>query len=155
MAKKSKAAVSKTGRRGGRKPGAWTLISPDALRAWRDENKVSRAHLASMLGVSSTSVQNWETGHAVATTKTQQRLVELTKRAPGQPQTTRPAASTAANGATAHTSAESPTLIQATASIVTEAIRAKRQGCGAEGARGAHPHRPRRLVLSSWKTPLR
>jgi DNA-binding transcriptional regulator YiaG len=62
--------------RGGRKPGAWTLLTPEALRAWREANKVSRARLAIMLGVSSTSVQNWETG-TVASVKIQQRLAEL------------------------------------------------------------------------------
>ena len=80
MAKRSKKVVSANNmprkRSGGRRPGAWTLVTPEALRTFRSENKLSRARLASMLGVSSTSVQNWETG-AVASLKVQQRLAEL------------------------------------------------------------------------------
>lgn len=63
-------------RRGGRRPGVWKLLTPDKLRAYREEHKISRVRLAQMLGVSSTSVQNWETG-TVATLKIQQRLAEL------------------------------------------------------------------------------
>jgi transcriptional regulator with XRE-family HTH domain len=63
-------------RRGGRKPGTWTLLTEDKLREWRAANKVSRARLAKMLGVSSTSIQNWEFG-TVASMKMQRRLAEL------------------------------------------------------------------------------
>ena len=63
-------------RRGGRKPGEWKLVTPEQLRDYRSTNKISRARLAQMLGVSSTSVQNWETG-TVASMKIQQRLAEL------------------------------------------------------------------------------
>lgn len=63
-------------RRGGRKPGVWKLLTPEKLKAYREEHKISRVRLAQMLGVSSTSVQNWETG-TVATLKIQQRLAEL------------------------------------------------------------------------------
>lgn len=80
MAKPSKKVVSANNtprkRSGGRRPGAWTLVTPEALRTFRSENKLSRARLALMLGVSSTSVQNWETG-TVASMKIQQRLAEL------------------------------------------------------------------------------
>jgi DNA-binding XRE family transcriptional regulator len=68
--------AKKGGRRGGRKPGEWKLVKPEQLREYRATNKVSRARLAQMLGVSSTSVQNWETD-TVATMKIQQRLAEL------------------------------------------------------------------------------
>ncbi|MCO5170201.1 MAG: helix-turn-helix domain-containing protein [Planctomycetes bacterium] len=63
-------------RRGGRKPGEWKLITPEQLKDYRSEHKISRARLAQMLGVSSTSVQNWETG-TVASMRIQQRLSEL------------------------------------------------------------------------------
>lgn len=130
MAKKQNpSAKRKTGaRRGGRKPGAWTLLTPQALRGWREEHKMSRANVATTLGVSSTSIQNWETGHAVATTKMQQKLVDLMKApVPAAPTPSRRGATpSASNGAAlrAHAVIGDPTLIQATASIVVEAIRA-------------------------------
>lgn len=68
-------------RRGGRKPGVWKLVTPEKLKAYRDENRVSRARMAQMLGVSTTSVQNWETG-TVASMKIQQRLAELISAGP-------------------------------------------------------------------------
>lgn len=78
VSKKAHVAPASTTRkgRGGRKPGVWTLLTPEKLRDYRDRNRISRARLAAMLGVSSTSVQNWETG-TVASTKIQQRLAEL------------------------------------------------------------------------------
>lgn len=69
-------AVLDKRRRGGRKPGEWKLITPEQLRDYRSEHRISRARLAQMLGVSSTSVQNWETG-TVASMRIQQRLAEL------------------------------------------------------------------------------
>jgi DNA-binding transcriptional regulator YiaG len=69
-------APAKSKRRGGRKPGEWRLLQPEQLKDYRASNKISRARLAQMLGVSSTSVQNWETG-TVASMKIQQRLAEL------------------------------------------------------------------------------
>lgn len=69
-------AVADKRRRGGRKPGEWKLVTPEQLKEYRAEHKISRARLAQMLGVSSTSVQNWETG-TVASMKIQQRLAEL------------------------------------------------------------------------------
>ena len=68
-------------RRGGRKPGEWKFVTADEIKAFREEHRVSRARLASALGVSSTSVQNWETG-TVATLKTQQQLAEIMKAGP-------------------------------------------------------------------------
>lgn len=126
MAKKKPATGRKAGRgRSGRKPGAWTLVTPEALRGWREKHKMSRASVAKSLGVSSTSIQNWETGHAVATTKMQQRLADMMKApaaaAPGRG----PSGTPATNGATAHAATNGdPTVIQATASIVVEALRA-------------------------------
>jgi DNA-binding XRE family transcriptional regulator len=87
---------------------------------------MSRASVAKTLGVSSTSIQNWETGHSVATTKMQQRLADLMK-APASAATSGrgPSGTPAANGATPHAATNGdPALIQATASIVIEALRA-------------------------------
>ena len=113
--------------RGGRRPGTWTLITPESLRAWREKNGVSRASVATMLGVSSTSVQNWETGHAIATTKTQQRLAELTSGAPAGAQAAGGRRGAAAAGAAAAPRASggdaNGALIEGTAAIVVEAIR--------------------------------
>lgn len=66
-------------RRGGRQPGKWELVDPLEFRRWRDQQKLSRARVASLLGVSSTSVQNWETGNAVPSRRYQERLAELMK----------------------------------------------------------------------------
>lgn len=124
---KKPAAARKAGRgRGGRKPGTWTLVSPAELRGWREKHKMSRGSVAATLGVSSTSIQNWETGHAVATTKMQQKLADLMKApAPAAPAPSRRGATPSAlNGAAPHAVNGDPNLIQATASIVVEAIRA-------------------------------
>lgn len=137
MAKKKPSATRKTGtRRGGRKPGAWTLLTPEALRGWREKNKMSRANVASTLGVSSTSIQNWETGHAVATAKMQQKLADLMN-APATPGAAtsrgkRTAPATPTNGSAPHAANGDPTLIQATASIVVEAIRAGKKNVSAK-----------------------
>ncbi len=124
---RKKPVVGRSGsRRGGRKPGAWTLITPQALRGWRESQKMSRAGVASALDVSSTSVQNWEMGAAVATPKMQQRLADLIK-APAPsgaaPKRGKSAAPTSSNGAGSRSVNGDPVLIQATASIVVEAIR--------------------------------
>lgn len=75
MAKKK---AKKTGRRGGgRTPGAWTLLTQDALKTFRREGKLSRARLAELLGVSSGSIMNWETGRSVPVTRTQEQIVAL------------------------------------------------------------------------------
>ncbi|MCO5170081.1 MAG: helix-turn-helix transcriptional regulator [Planctomycetes bacterium] len=54
----------------------WKLLTPEKLKAFRAEHKVSRARLAQMIGVSTTSIQNWESG-TVASLKVQHRLAEL------------------------------------------------------------------------------
>lgn len=69
-------------RRGGRKAGTWTVVTPEKIRAYREANGISRATLARLLGVSSTSVVNWETGRAVASLPIQARLQELLTREP-------------------------------------------------------------------------
>lgn len=126
MAKKK---VRGAKRRGGRKPGTWTLLTPESLRAWRGASGMSRAALASMLDVSSTSVQNWETGHAVATAKMQQRLAELMK-APADrvaapaPEAKRTAAAAPSRKATPAPAEINGNLVQATTAIVVEAIKA-------------------------------
>jgi len=65
-------------RGGGRKKGEWRLLRPEQLVEYRENNKISRASLAGMMGVSSTSIQNWETG-TVPTLRYQQRLAEIIK----------------------------------------------------------------------------
>lgn len=126
MAKKKQVPRRIGTRRGGRRPGAWTLLTPQALRGWREKHQMSRGRVATALGVSSTSIQNWETGHAVATTKMQQKLADMMS-APSPsgaaPNRARPTAP-ASNGAAPRSANGDPTLIQATASIVVEAIRA-------------------------------
>ncbi|MCO5164866.1 MAG: helix-turn-helix domain-containing protein [Planctomycetes bacterium] len=52
------------------------MLTPEKLKAFRAENRISRARLAELLGVSSTSVQNWET-NTVASMKIQERLAQL------------------------------------------------------------------------------
>lgn len=73
MAKKK---VSSKGvrRGGGRKPGSWSAVQQEQIKAFREKHRVSRQTLARLIGVSSTSVQNWETGAAIATTKLQLKL---------------------------------------------------------------------------------
>lgn len=63
-------------KRAGRKPGVWKYVTPEQLREFRASGQVSRARIASALGVSSTSVQNWESGRA-AMPRLQKRLAEL------------------------------------------------------------------------------
>lgn len=78
MAKKTKKkSRKKTGRRGGRKPGQWVHVTQEAVGKFRTNAKLSRAKLAEMLGVSNTSVQNWETGYSVPMPRYQQKLAEL------------------------------------------------------------------------------
>jgi DNA-binding transcriptional regulator YiaG len=84
-------------RRGGRKPGAWTHTTPKALREFRATHHMSRGRLAAILGVSSTSVQNWEAGK-VASAKIQERLADIIENgvasaAPPPPRRSGPAAS--------------------------------------------------------------
>jgi transcriptional regulator with XRE-family HTH domain len=83
VAKKTRARGADTDvprkRRGGRRPGSWDLVDPDEFKGWRQEQRLSRARLASALGVSSTSIQNWETGNAIPSRRYQERLAELMK----------------------------------------------------------------------------
>jgi DNA-binding transcriptional regulator YiaG len=71
-----------TKNRGGRKKGSWTETSPDTIRDFRRAGRISRSRLASALGVSATSVQNWEVGLVVATPAMQKKIVELIKSSP-------------------------------------------------------------------------
>jgi len=79
VAKKTRGPTDSRKRRGGRKPGKWELVDPLEFRRWREVHCLSRARLASLLSVSGTSVQNWETGLAVPSRKYQERLAELMK----------------------------------------------------------------------------
>jgi DNA-binding XRE family transcriptional regulator len=63
-------------RRGGRKPGTWSL-EPQAFWDWRVGAKLSRATVGKLLRVSPTSVQNWESGHATPSTKHQLAIAQL------------------------------------------------------------------------------
>lgn len=71
------------GHQAGRKPGAWTLVTPQEIRAFREEHEISRSRLAGALGVSSTTVQNWETNNGVAMPRLQQKVADLIKVGPG------------------------------------------------------------------------
>ena len=79
---------------GGRKRGEWAETTPDQIREFRRSGRVSRTGLAGALGVSATSVQNWEVGLVVAVPAMQKKIAELLKRAPdlGRP---RPASASA------------------------------------------------------------
>lgn len=79
MAKKTRATSGSRKQRGGRKPGKWELVDPLEFRRWREVQRLSRARLAALLSVSGTSIQNWETGHAVPSRKYQERLADLMK----------------------------------------------------------------------------
>lgn len=70
-------AKKKPSRRGGRTPGKWTLLTKDQLRSFRKDSKLSRSALSALLGVSSSSIQNWETERSVPLTRYQEQLVEL------------------------------------------------------------------------------
>lgn len=73
-------SATKTKSRGGRKPGTWISgLDNKKILAWREETHTSRSRLASHIGVSSTSVQNWETGAAIPVRQTQLQLAELMK----------------------------------------------------------------------------
>ena len=72
-------AKKKTARRGGRTPGKWTLLTKEQLRSFRTEAKLSRSALSALLGVSSTSIQNWETERSVPLTRYQEQIVKLMK----------------------------------------------------------------------------
>lgn len=79
---KPEAATKKKGRRGGRKPGVWTLVQPAQILAFRKERRLSRAVFAKMVGVSSTTVTNWEGGKGTASPSMQSKVVEVMGSAP-------------------------------------------------------------------------
>ena len=56
--------------------GGWTYVLPEEILAYRKDKGLSRAKLAAALGVSTTSIQNWESGRAAAL-PTQRRLRAL------------------------------------------------------------------------------
>lgn len=68
----------------GRKPGHWTEVNPEQIRAFRQEHDVSRVRLALALGVSASTVQTWETGGGVAAPHLQKRIAEVLARGPDQ-----------------------------------------------------------------------
>lgn len=61
----------------GRPKGVWSVLQAGALRPWRESNNISRGKLASMLKVSPTSIQNWESDKAIPSTKYQEAIVSL------------------------------------------------------------------------------
>lgn len=69
-------AVSEEKKRGGRKAGTWD-VTPEAFEAWRAAQGHSRATLAGQLGVSPTTIQNWGTGNAIPTPKSQEQIAKL------------------------------------------------------------------------------
>jgi DNA-binding transcriptional regulator YiaG len=87
--------AKRTTNRGGRKKGQWTETTPDTIRDFRRIGRISRSRLASALGVSATSVQNWEVGLVVATPAMQKKIVELIK---ASPELGRPRPAQAGNG---------------------------------------------------------
>lgn len=65
-------------RRGGRKPGAWRQgLTASALRQFRENNHVSRIMLARAIGVSATTIQNWETGASIPIPRSQDDLERI------------------------------------------------------------------------------
>ncbi len=110
-------------RRGGRTPGQWTLLAKDDLSGFRKTQKLSRSALANTLGVSSTSIQNWETGRSVPLTRFQQQLVDLMKgggvpAAAARGRRGRGSNGAASNGASSGGVGSSETSLTATAEIV-------------------------------------
>jgi DNA-binding transcriptional regulator YiaG len=100
--KKAKAKASTRGsnsRRGGRKPGKWEFVRPEEIKAFRTQQGLSRAKLATQLGVSTTSIQTWEAGRP-ASIKVQRQLRDLIE---GRP----PAGSVSASSDTAAAAAAS------------------------------------------------
>ncbi len=74
--------ATKGRRRGGRKKGEWILLTSDSLGRYRKAANLSRAKLAEIMDVSSTTIQNWESGKAVPTKKSQARLADLIQGGP-------------------------------------------------------------------------
>ncbi|MBX3467071.1 MAG: helix-turn-helix domain-containing protein [Planctomycetes bacterium] len=69
--------IKKKRGRGGRPKGTWERVQPAELVAYRQRRGLSRVRLAQLLGVSPTTIVNWELGHGVATPSAQDRLREL------------------------------------------------------------------------------
>lgn len=63
----------------GTQKGEWVLLTNDSLQRYRKGAHLSRAKLAEIMAVSSTTIQNWESGKAVPTKKSQARLADLIK----------------------------------------------------------------------------
>lgn len=105
--------------RGGRRPGAWTFTTPDALIRWREENDISRAEVARRLGVAFSAVERWEKGGAVALPELQRRLARLMSDEPLEEEKSESKVTTSAGAA--------PSLgdstVLGTSAIVTEYIR--------------------------------
>lgn len=116
-AKSGKAAKAAKGR-GGRKPGKWELTTPEEIREYRRAHGLSRAKLAAKLKVSTTSIQNWESGR-VASRKIQERLRALMDGEPAPIMPSSPAAA-AARGAV------SGSAMSATAEIVASYVRTQK-----------------------------
>jgi DNA-binding XRE family transcriptional regulator len=74
--KASKVQVKKG--RGGRKRGIWTLSKED-FRAWRERHQMTRASVGKLLGVSATTIQNWEKGIAIPLPKHQHAIAAAMK----------------------------------------------------------------------------
>ena len=69
--------TSKTNQNGAKlSESGWRFVQPEEILAYRQEHGLSRAKLADSLGVSTTSIQNWERGR-VAALETQRRLRSL------------------------------------------------------------------------------
>lgn len=74
------AKAKTTKRRGGRKAGEWKLLTPEKLRQFREENGISRKRLADLLGVSTTTIQNWDMGKCPPSRDYQAKLLDLMSR---------------------------------------------------------------------------
>lgn len=62
---------------GGRPPGKWSKIKRDEIKSFREAHSISRARFAGILGVSPTSVQNWEVGKATAIPRIQAKMRQV------------------------------------------------------------------------------
>ncbi|RMG15296.1 MAG: XRE family transcriptional regulator [Planctomycetota bacterium] len=106
-------------RGGGRKPGRWELVRPEEIREYRARKGLSRARLARALGVSATSIQNWESGRA-ASLATQRRLrAFLDGRAEPLP---------GAEGSAVREPALDASAVLATGSIVATYLESRKEG---------------------------
>jgi DNA-binding XRE family transcriptional regulator len=74
--------MAKRKRGGGRKPGEWTAVTPEQISQFRQDNEISRRRLAPAMGVSTTTIQNWETSNAVAMPRLQEKIAALISAGP-------------------------------------------------------------------------